>query len=279
MLLAVLLLGACATPQPRTDDPWEGFNRKSFAFNQKVDKTLVRPAAEGYRHVTTKGVRKHISTFFTNIRLPITVANDLLQARPKRAVQTAGRFIINMGIGFLGFFDPASDLGIPEDENDFGVTLARWGVPSGPFLTVPLLGPSSPRDVWRTPVDGYFFNPMGIYVRHHSHPYGQEYLPELVYLVSLRSSFMNAEDFLKSAYDPYVFTRDAYRQRRMYTIYNGNPPPEVMRKLQGMGNTPSDFDPEQLMHEQEQWRESHGDGEDSGNSPASGEPASASSSR
>jgi phospholipid-binding lipoprotein MlaA len=250
-LVAVALLTGCAIAKPRTDDPHEKFNRSMFAFNNSLDKAVIRPVAVGYRKVTTEGIRRSVSDFFTNIRLPITVANDLLQARPKEAAQTSGRFVVNLTFGLGGLFDPASQLGIPLDETDFGVTLARWGVPEGSFLMLPFLGPTTMRDVWRTPVDGYFFDPLSYFARNNSYEYGQEYLPQVLYLITLRSSAIDAESFLNSAYDPYAFIRDAYRQQRLYMIYRGNPPEDVIEQMQGLKD--KNFDPDQLLEEQQKW--------------------------
>jgi len=103
----VALLAGCTIAKPRTDDPWEKWNRKAFAFNQAVDKAVIRPVAMGYRHVTTPNMRRAISNFYTNVRTPITMANDLLQGNPKAFFQSTGRFVVNTTLGFLGFFDPA----------------------------------------------------------------------------------------------------------------------------------------------------------------------------
>ncbi|UGB38470.1 MlaA family lipoprotein [Frateuria soli] len=254
-LVALALLAGCTIAKPRTDDPLEKFNRKVYAFNDAVDKAVIRPVAVGYRKVTNPPVRRSVSDFFTNIRMPITVANDLLQARPKQALQSTGRFLVNLTLGLGGFFDPASQLGIPLEDNDFGVTLARWGVPDGDYLVLPLIGPTTVRDVWRMPVDSYFFDPLSIYARTHDYKYGQQYLPQMMYLVTLRSRGIDAESFLESAYDPYVFMRDAYRQRRLYQIYDGNPPAEIIQQMQGLND--DDFDPEQLLDEQHRWENRH----------------------
>ena len=148
-IAAVLLLAGCAIAKPRTDDPLEKYNRAAYQFNDSVDKVVVRPVALGYRKVTNAPVRRSFSDFFTNIRMPVTVANDLLQARPKQALENTGRFLINLTLGIGGFFDPASQLGLPLEDNDFGITLARWGVPEGDYLVLPLLGPNTVRDIWQ----------------------------------------------------------------------------------------------------------------------------------
>jgi phospholipid-binding lipoprotein MlaA len=254
-LAALALLAGCTIAKPRTDDPLEKFNRKVYTFNNAVDQAVIRPVAVGYRKVTNPPVRRSVSDFFTNIRMPITVANDLLQARPKQALQSTGRFLVNLTLGLGGFFDPASQLGIPLEDNDFGVTLARWGVPDGDYLVLPLIGPTTVRDVWRMPVDSYFFDPLSIYAHNHDYKYGQQFLPQMMYLVTLRSRGIDAESFLESAYDPYVFMRDAYRQRRLYQIYDGNPPAEVIQQMQGLND--DNFDPEQLLDEQHQWENKH----------------------
>jgi phospholipid-binding lipoprotein MlaA len=250
-LAAVVLLAGCAIAKPRTDDPHEKFNRSMFAFNNSLDKAVIRPVAVGYRKVTNDTIRRSVSDFFTNIHMPITIANDLLQARPKEAVQSSGRFIVNIALGLGGFFDPASALGIPLNETDFGITLARWGVPEGSFLMLPFFGPTTMRDVWRMPVDGYFFDPLSYFARNNSYEFGQEYLPQVLYLITLRSSAIDAESFLNSAYDPYAFIRDAYRQQRLYQIYRGNPPEDVIEQMQGLKD--KNFDPDQLLEEQHKW--------------------------
>ena len=255
-LLALALLAGCTIAKPRTDDPLQKYNRESYKLTDTVDQAVIRPVAVGYRKVTNPPVRRSFSDFFTNIRMPITVANDLLQARPKQALQSSGRFLVNLTLGIGGFFDPASQLGLPLEDNDFGITLARWGFPEGDYLFVPLAGPSTMRDVWRLPVDSYFFDPLSIYASNHSY-HGLQYLPEAMYLVTLRSRGIDAESFLQSAYDPYVFIRDAYRQQRLYAIYDGNPPNEVIQQMQGLDD--KGFDPDQLLDQQHQWENKHPD--------------------
>lgn len=251
ILIAIALLAGCTIAKPRTDDPLEKYNRKAYAFNDSLDKAVVRPVAVGYRKVTNPPVRRAVSDFFTNIRMPITIANSLLQARPKQAIQSSGRFLVNLTLGVGGFFDPASQLGIPLQENDFGVTLARWGVPEGDYLVLPFVGPITVRDVWRLPIDSYFFDPLSYVSRNHHFHYGQYYLPQVMYLVTLRARAIDAESFLQSAYDPYAFLRDAYRQQRLYQIYDGNPPTDVIEQMQGLKD--KNFDPDELLDEQQKW--------------------------
>jgi phospholipid-binding lipoprotein MlaA len=270
-LIAVALLAGCSIAKPRTDDPHEQFNRKVYAFNDALDKAVIRPVAVGYRNVTNPPVRRAVSDFFTNIRMPITVANDLLQARPVQAARSTGRFLVNLTLGIGGFFDPASQLGMPLEDNDFGITLARWGVPEGDFLMLPLIGPTTVRDVWRLPVDSYFFDPLSYYSRNHSFKAGQYYLPTMLYLVTLRARAIDAESFLQSAYDPYAFLRDAYRQQRIYQIYDGNPPTDVIEQMQGLED--KNFDPEKLLEEQHKWEQKQSEQPQPGQPPAKQPPS------
>ena len=256
-LLAIALLAGCTIAKPRTDDPLEHVNRKVYAFNDSVDRAVVRPVAVGYRNITNAPVRRSVNDFFTNIRMPITVANDLLQLRPKQALQSSGRFLVNLTLGMGGFFDPASQIGLPLEDNDFGITLARWGIPDGDYLVLPFVGPTTVRDVWRLPVDSYFFDPLSLYAQNHHFKDGQYYIPQVIYLVSLRARAIDAESFLASAYDPYVFIRDAYRQQRVYQIYDGSPPDKVIEQMQGLDD--KNFDPDQLLDQQHQWENKHPD--------------------
>jgi phospholipid-binding lipoprotein MlaA len=248
-LIAALLAG-CATPMPRKDDPLESFNRKMYAFNDFADRVAIRPVAVAYRKVTNPTSRTLISNFFANIESPITIANDLLQANLPQAAKATSRLAINTTVGVLGFFDPASEMGIEASPSDFGVTLAKWGVPDGPYLVLPLFGSTTLRDVWRLPVDGYFFDPLTIYARNHDKELHAEYLPTVAYLVTLRSTGIDAEGLLEGVFDPYVFYRDAYRQRRLYQIYRGEPPLDVIQALQG-GDDLDDAD--KLLQEQEHY--------------------------
>lgn len=155
--LATLALSACATAPPASPgdiaDPYEGFNRRMFAFNSGVDKYALAPAAEAYKTVTPSFARDRVSDFLGNLRSPVTFANDVLQAEPSRAGTTFARFGINTTVGLLGLWDAADHFGIKGHREDFGQTLAVWGVSSGPYLVMPLLGPTTPRDLFGRGVD------------------------------------------------------------------------------------------------------------------------------
>ena len=251
---AALILAGCAVSRPRTDDPWEKFNRKVYGFNDKVDRAVIRPTAVGYRKVTNPTARRIVSNFFHNVRMPITIANDALQGELKDALKGTGRFLVNSTVGFLGFFDPASKMRLPLRETDFGVTLAKWGISEGPYLVLPLIGSTTTRDIWRMPVDGRLFDPMGYYSRTHDYAFGREYWPSMMFLVTIRASTIEAESMVEGAYDPYVFYRDAYRQRRLYNIYDGEPPFDAIQQLQGI----DEDDIDSLLEEQREYDEKHG---------------------
>ncbi|HVT31456.1 MAG TPA: VacJ family lipoprotein [Rhodanobacteraceae bacterium] len=246
----LVLLAGCTVAKPRSDDPWEGFNRKMYAFNDAADKAVIRPVAAGYRKITSANVRRVVSNFYDNIKTPITIANDVLQGDPRRAARNTGRFLVNTTLGFAGLFDPASEMDLPLDETDFGVTLAKWGVPDGPYLVLPFVGSTTVRDFWRLPVDQYF-DPLSWYADEHDFRYHTEYLPNIFYLVTLRARGIEAEGLLEGVYDPYVFYRDAYRQRRLYEIFDGQPPEEYIEQMQGA----NEEDIDKLLEEQHQYEQ------------------------
>ncbi len=249
--LCVAALAGCTIAKPRTDDPYESFNRKMYAFNDAADKAVIRPVAATYRKLTPETARRLVSNFFANVKMPITIANDLLQIEILAALRNSGRFAINSTVGIVGLFDPASELKLTPDETDFGVTLAKWGVPEGPYLVLPLVGPTTARDVWQLPVDRYF-DPLYWYGRRNDGSFLSEQTPNFAYLMTLRARGIDAEGLLQGVYDPYVFYRDAYRQRRLYAIYHGEPPEEIIEELQGV----NEIDVDALLKEQHEYEKS-----------------------
>lgn len=155
--LASLFVTACATAPATVSgeiaDPYEGFNRQMFAFNTGVDKYALGPAATAYKTVTPAFARDRVGDFLSNLNGPVIFANDVLQAEPSRAGTTAARFTINSTVGLLGLWDAADHFGIEGHREDFGQTLGVWGVESGPYLVLPLLGPSNPRDLFGIGID------------------------------------------------------------------------------------------------------------------------------
>lgn len=216
---ALFLLAGCATTSaPHPADPGEPANRKVWAFNDAVDKAAFRPVATGYVAVVPKWMRTRVTNFFENLDTPITIANQLLQGKPKAAGQDTLRFAMNTTLGIGGLFDPASDANLPRHDEDFGQTLGVWGVPAGPYLMLPLLGPSHVRDV-PSHVFNRFLQPFYWY------NYGNERWISLgVSLVDKRARLLPLDATLARAYDPYAFIREAFIQRRLYQVFDGNIP-------------------------------------------------------
>lgn len=216
-LLAVSL-SACATTGDRASmdprDPYEGFNRGVWAFNDAVDKTVLKPATSVYRTVTPVPARRGVSRIFANLAEPFSFINNLLQGKPKRAVNSLGRFLINSTIGVGGLADHATDLGLPEAQEDFGQTLAAHGARSSPYLVMPLLGPSTVRDAVGTAVQTVA-DPSRIVLR--SELSGtQNMVVNGAQLLDLRLylSETGADALIENSADPYATARSAYFQRR-----------------------------------------------------------------
>lgn len=145
--LAAFSLSGCLTAGPDPEDPYEDFNRQMFAFNEGFDQAVVEPLAYGYRAVTNEPVREGVGNFSSNLGEPLTFVNHVLQGQLPDAGATFGRFVINTTVGLGGIFDPASSIGIARTREDFGQTLATWGVEPGPYLVMPFIGPTNPRDL------------------------------------------------------------------------------------------------------------------------------------
>lgn len=162
MAVMVACVAACAssaTEQHEYDDPFEGYNRAMFSFNYQVDKYVIKPVAEGYRTVTTPFIRERISSVIDNLKEPISAGNHLLQADPEASVKSLSRFVINSTLGLVGMFDVAEGWGLPKDKTTFNETFAKWCIPQGPFIVLPLLGPSTPRAATGMALD-FVFDPV-----------------------------------------------------------------------------------------------------------------------
>ena len=221
-------LGACAQKPPASDvaatqeyrennDPFEPANRVSYAITDGVDTYVLAPVARAYRYALPQVIRTPIHNVLQNMTTPVLFINDVAQTRPRRAGDTFMRFVINTTAGVGGVFDVATDWGYPEHSNDFGLTLALWGVPSGPFLFLPLIGPSNPRDATGYGVD-VAFDPF-TYV---PHGYGLHTLNWARYglgIVDARANVLDETDSIKkTALDPYATIRSLFRQNRASTI-------------------------------------------------------------
>jgi len=203
------VLGASPVSAETPNDPWEKFNRSIFRFNEGADRWVVGPVAKGWDFIFPDPVENALDRFFENIRFPIRLVNDLLQAKPLAAAEDTGRFLINTTVGVAGFFDPAKHWGLEGHREDFGQTLGVWGVPPGPYLVLPILGPSSPRHVVGRVAD----SAAAVY------PYFAFFWvsaavtgTELINYRSLIDDDLTAER--EAALDFYVFQRNAYTQYR-----------------------------------------------------------------
>ncbi len=162
MAVMVACVAACAssaTEQHEYDDPFEGYNRAMFSFNYQVDKYVIKPVAEGYRAVTTPFIRERISSVIDNLKEPVSAGNHLLQADPEASVKSLSRFVINSTLGLVGMFDVAEGWGLPKDKTTFNETFAKWCIPQGPFIVLPLLGSSTPRAATGMALD-FVFDPV-----------------------------------------------------------------------------------------------------------------------
>jgi len=190
-------------------DPLECVNRKIFWFNDKVDVYVLAPVARGWEKVSPHCVRTSVSNFFGNLRFPIVTVNDLLQGKVKDGASDVGRFGVNTTVGVLGLFDPASGWGLVKHDEDFGQTLGVWGVPPGAYLVLPLLGPSDPRDAAGFAVD-YALSVTPFFIDE-----AILWGAQVADTVNARSFVLKqVEDAKASAFDYYVFVRNAYLQRR-----------------------------------------------------------------
>ena len=219
LLLLALVLSGCATGGGSSaGDPIEGFNRGVYDFNEGLDTYALEPASKGWTRVTTDGVRTSVDNFFTNLEAPGYVLNDLLQGKGVEAGRETVRFVVNSTVGLLGLFDPASAwLGLEGRAEDFGQTLGVWGADSGPYLVLPLFGPSNARDATQYPV-AYYTNVL-TYVTLDGLTFGAL---TALNVVNTRARLAGAARFRDdAAVDPYVFSRSAYGQYRRDQINDG----------------------------------------------------------
>lgn len=235
-LLLILLIGltsGCATTGDNVDprDPLESYNRVIFDLNDSFDQYLLKPVAQGYETITPDPVMTGISNFFSNLNDIVVIFNDLLQLKPAQFASDTGRFIINSTLGLAGFIDWATDMGLPKHEEDFGQTLGYWGVPQGPYFVIPFFGPSTIRDSAGRLLDGTSFDPIWQELEN-GYPLEQRDLTtawslRAVKAVDTRASLLKAENILnEAALDRYTFIREAYLQRSLNLVHDGNPPEE-----------------------------------------------------
>ena len=216
---AAALVAGCAAA-PSRDDPFEPMNRVSYRVHEVVDGQIVKPMVQAYVDYAPKPVQQAIRNFFGNIDDFFSFINGMLQNKPDKAGHDLGRVITNTGFGLLGLIDIASDAGIPKGNEDFGQTFGYWGIPQGPYLFIPVFGPTTVRDGTGWVIRGYA-SPIS-----HVEDVATRNILWGIGLVDLRASALQAESVVsQAALDPYTFIRRAYLQRRQFLVYDGNPPP------------------------------------------------------
>ena len=217
--IAMMALSACVTLPPNSprspQDPWESWNRGVYRFNDALDRAVAKPVAKTYVKVVPEPIRIGVTNFFANLDTPTVMINDALQGKFLAAANDLGRFLLNTTVVLAGILDPATPAGLARNNEDFGQTLGKWGMHPGPFVELPILGPSDLRDGPARLVDSYT-NPRQ-YIKNRAISYGL-YLPDLT---DRRAALLPLDETLKHTFDPYAFVRDAYLQRRAYLVSDG----------------------------------------------------------
>jgi len=218
---ALAVAGCASTPDSDPRDPLEPMNRAIYRFNEVVDEAVARPVATAYRDTVHEEIRNRVRNFFSNIGDLWIGANDILQGKFYEGFEDWMRFAFNSTLGLFGLHDVASDMGIEKRNEDFGQTLGYWGVGTGPYLVLPILGSSNVRDGAGTAVDMYV-DPVS-----EIRPINLRNSAVVLRVVNLRADLLDASRLLEqAALDKYVFQRDAYFQRRRSHVYDGRPPRE-----------------------------------------------------
>ena len=210
--VALLPADSWAAEEQKNPDPLEPINRTIFAFNDTADRYVLRPVAKGYNFVVPKPVRTGVGNFFDNWTYPITIVNSFLQGKFKQGASDTGRFLVNSTVGVLGIFDPATKMDLPEHDEDFGQTFARWGIGQGPYIVIPILGPATLRsgigmigDSQVNPVTA--LNDSSVRAK-----------LVIAWFIESRAALIGPDETMRDAFDPYLFMRDAYLQNRAYLI-------------------------------------------------------------
>lgn len=223
-LSLILLASGCATqpaapPGERSPaDPWEPLNRHIHGFNDGLDKVSLKPIAKGYEAAIPHVLRTGIGNFSQNLRTPLNMINQFLQGKVGAGFSEGGRFLANSIFGIGGLLDVATDMGLEQQNEDFGQTLAVWGVPDGPYVVVPILGPHTLRDTFAIPL-----NFLGDLLLYYDNASARDKI-YLVRLIDVRQRLFDAEELIEDSTDRYLAIRESYLQNREYRIYDGNPP-------------------------------------------------------
>ena len=221
LLLVLTALAGCAQVPPEKEDPrdpLQSVNRPIYEFNMDVlDAYILRPAAVGYTKITPQPVRRGLVNFTTNLDAPIDSANSALQGKMSDSGVNLARFLVNSTVGIFGLFDVASEIGLKEQDEDFGQTLGVWGVGDGAYLMFPAYGPSTVRNITGTAVDNLIIPSVTMTTP-------QSFLVFAVRALEARASLIPQESLLNESLDPYIFLKDIYFQRQLYELYDGEPP-------------------------------------------------------
>lgn len=225
LLVVAGSLTGCASHDPLDEnstyveyDPLEPLNRKVHAFNMVIDRGAIRPLARGYRKVVPTPVRRSVTNFFSNLTTPRSALNNFLQGKPGQGFNELGRFLFNSTLGIVGLFDIAGASGMERYDENFAQTLSVWGVPDGPYIVLPFLGPTMASDAVAIPVD--YYSDVWTY-------YDNTSVRDKVWglrLIDLRYRLLGADSILEDSQDPYVTVREAFRQNRTFRIFDGDPP-------------------------------------------------------
>lgn len=226
LLLSFFISSCASVSAPDKRDPWESYNRSIYSFNDTFDKAIARPVAETYKNITPDFIETGVSNFFSNLNEVSVITNDILQFKIGQALSDLARFVANSTIGVLGLFDVATPMGLPKHNEDFGQTLAVWGINDGPYFVLPFLGPSTVRDSAGLVVDSYYLNPI-TYIEDDEARWGVIALRA----IDTRAGLLEETRLMeKSGIDPYVFMRNAYFQIRLNQIHDGKPPATIKIK-------------------------------------------------
>ena len=215
LLFSGTVVAAESSPNP---DPWERFNRRVFAFNDKVDRYFLKPVAKGYRKITPQFLDDGITNILNNLNEPVTILNDALQGKVLQSVLDTGRFVVNSTVGLAGFFDVARHANLPRHEEDFGQTFAKWGVPAGPYVVVPFMFGMTIRDGAGYGTEALFLSEL--YENALNFGWEESTTVLAVRIVDTRADIIPMEDSLEVG-DRYALLRDAWFQRRAFLINDG----------------------------------------------------------
>ena len=218
----LMLLTGCASTQyiENERDPWQGFNRSVYSFNDSLDRAILKPVAKGYQAVTPDFVEQGVLNFFSNMDDVSVAINNLLQAKLADSASDIGRLLINSTVGVLGLFDVASSIGLEKHQEDLGQTLGTWGVGAGPYIVWPFFGPSTLRDTPSLVVDAVLLDPL----THVELKPGERAAVVVLDRVSRRAELLSLEETVDEiATDRYTFIREAYLDRREFLIHDGSP--------------------------------------------------------